>query len=319
LVNTKIDSAKKYFAIIGGLTVASLINPHFHNGLLAPLTIFNEYGYMVAENQSLAFMHERFGNPELYHFELFGFISIVLLAFVFYRKIWPPIIPELLLILLFGVLSVMTVRGIPMFALFFIPLVSLLVTRYLDGLNFKTRQSVNRIIPVFGIVFCLLFIALKGTYASARDGYEGIGLIPNIEGCGNFIRNQQIPGKVFNNYDIGSYLIYYLHDREKVFVDNRPEAYSVAFFDSIYKPMQEDERIWKDKSLEFGINTICFYRHDNTPWAQPFLIERTKDPDWVPVYVDDASIILVRNTEANNPWTRKFALPREMFTGVPTK
>ena len=319
LINGKRDSLKPYLMIIGGLILVSLINPHLHKGLLAPLTIFNEYGYMVAENQTLAFMHERFGNPELFHFELFGLVSIILVIFAVVKKMWKPIMAELLLVLLFGVLSVVAVRGIPMFALFFIPFASSLLLRYLDGLHFKTRQTLNRIVPVTGIVFCLLFTALKGTYASARDGYEGIGLVENIERCGNFMRSQQIPGKVFNNYDIGSYLIYYLYDREKVFVDNRPEAYSVAFFDSIYKPMQEDELVWKTKSIEFGINTICFYRHDNTPWAQPFLIERTKDPDWIPIYVDDASIILVRNSEANLPWIKKFALPREMFTGVPTK
>ncbi len=122
---------------------------------------------------------------------------------------------------------------------------------------------------------------------------------------------------MFNNYDLGSYLIYHLHDRKKVFVDNRPEAYSVAFFDSIYKPMQQDADLWRTESAEMGINLICFYRHDNTPWAQPFLIDRTQDPDWVAIYVDAVSIILIRNRESNRKWIDEFGLSREMFRGVP--
>lgn len=301
----------------GVLILVSLINPHFHKGLLAPLTIFNEYGYMVAENQTILFMHERFGNPELYHFEIFGMASMVVVGFLFIKKVWKSNFIEITLLLFFLTLSAIAVRGIPLFALFFVPALTAVVHNYVESLNYKTKESVLKFIPYIGIVFCVIFIPLKGTYASAQKGYEGLGLIETINDCGEFIRTNQLPGRIFNNYDLGSYLIYHLHDREKVFVDNRPEAYSVAFFDSIYKPMQENPEIWKTKSAEYGINIICFYRHDNTPWAQPFLIDMTQDPDWVTIYVDGASIILIRNKESNRKWIEKFGLSREMFRGVP--
>jgi hypothetical protein len=69
-----------------------------------------------------------------------------------------------------------------------------------------------------------------------------------------------------------------LKEKQKVFVDNRPEAYSVAFFDSIYKPMQENDAFFKQMVEKYDINTICFYRHDATPWAQPFLFAEHKTP-----------------------------------------
>jgi amino acid transporter len=223
----------------------------------------------------------------------------------------------MILILAFGTLSVLAVRGIPLFSLFFIAIASQMVYRSIEELNFKTKQSVIKLIPVFGFTICILFTLVEGTYASCRKGYEGLGLISDINLTGEFLRKQQIPGRIFNNYDIGSYLIYHLHDKEKVFVDNRPEAYSVAFFDSIYKPMQQDDELWKQKSLDYGINIICFYRHDNTPWAQPFLIRRTQDPDWVPVFVDQACIILIRNTQKNQQWINKFGIDRRVFISVP--
>ncbi|MBL4587258.1 MAG: hypothetical protein JKX84_09420, partial [Flavobacteriales bacterium] len=308
----------KQFAIITcSLVLASLINPHFLNGLLAPLTIFNEYGYMVAENQTLFFMQDRFADPVFYHLEFFAIISILLIIFQFIKKQWKQSLVPIILALAFLFLSVIAVRGIPLFALFFIPLSAAALGSYIDGLNYKSKESVLKFIPYLGIVFCVIFIPMKGTYASAQKGYEALGLIPNIDGCGKFIRANKLPGRIFNNYDFGSYLIYHLHNSKKVFVDNRPEAYSVAFFDSIYRPMQQNAAIWKTKSLEYDINLIVFYRHDNTPWGQDFLIRITQDPDWVAIYVDGVSIILIRNIASNEKWIRQFGLSREMFRGVP--
>lgn len=309
---------KSLSVLFGSLILVSLINPHTYKGLLAPLTIFNEYGYMVAENQSVLFMLDRFGNPELKHFLVFATLSVVIIGFAIWKNWWRKMVVNIILVLGFAVLGSIAVRGLPLFALFLIPLISGIAAHSMADLQFRTRQTVSKILPMVGISLCILFTALPGTYASARKGYEGIGLIDGIDACGKFLRNNQIPGKMFNNYDFGSYLIYFLHDRQKVLVDNRPEAYSVAFFDSVYKPMQENEAVWKEKSREMGINSIVFYRHDNTPWAQPFLIERTQDSEWVPIYVDGVSIILLRNTKTNEAWIRQYALPREMFTGVPT-
>lgn len=316
LINDRTRTAKIGMLLLGQV-LASLINPHFVHGLLAPLTIFNEYGYMVAENQTLMFMQERFGNPQFYQFELFVLIALACIGLLIKWGNWRNHLVEIILILTFGILSITAVRGIPLFAIFFVPLAASILYRLVDNLNFKTREAIFKIVPAFGLIICVLFTLIEGTYASSRKGYEALGLIPNINRTGEFLRKQQIPGKIFNNYDIGSYMIYHLHDREKVFVDNRPEAYSVAFFDSIYKPMQQDDELWRTKSLEYGINIICFYRHDNTPWAQPFLIRRTQDPEWVPIFVDDACLILVRNSATNAPWINKFGIDRRVFSGVP--
>jgi hypothetical protein len=316
LINRK-SEIKNHILLLLGLVSVSFINPHLHLGVLAPLTIFNEYGYMVAENQTIFFMLDRFGNAELTHFVLFGFLAIGIIILSIIKGIWKENLPELLLLLSFTGLSVIAVRGIPLFALFFIPVASSIMNNYVDNLNFTTKNSVLNVLPIAGIAFCVLFTGLKGTYASARTDYRSIGLIEGINGCGEFIKANNIGGNIFNNYDIGSYLIYHLHDREKVFVDNRPEAYSVVFFDSIYKPMQEDDQIWNEKMEEYNLNVICFFRHDNTPWAQPFLIRRTQDPNWVPIYVDQATIILIRNRESNRKLIQQYGIDRSVFSGVP--
>jgi hypothetical protein len=142
---------------------------------------------------------------------------------------------------------------------------------------------------------------------------SGLGLAPNVNVSADFVRQNNIKGPIFNNYDIGGYLIYHFYPQERVFVDNRPEAYSVEFFEKTYIPMQEKEEVWQEKLEKYNFNTIFFYRRDATPWAQPFLIRRIEDPDWIPVYVDGYVLILVRNNEQNQDIINNHQLPREMF------
>ncbi len=126
------------------------------------------------------------------------------------------------------------------------------------------------------------------------------------ERAGRFMRANNVPGPFFNNYDNGSYLIWMLYPEYKVFVDNRPEAYSVDFFKETYKPMQADEAVWERESRRYGIQSIVFFRHDMTEWGQAFLVNRAKDVvNWAPVFIDDYAIIFVRRTPENLPLIRQ--------------
>lgn len=317
LLKRDMPKVRQLGTLLAAMVAVSLVNPHFHRGLLAPLTIFDEYGYMIVENQTVFFLQERFGNPQFIHLEILSVFAIGAVVWAIARGLWRQMLPELLLSIGFLALSFMAVRGIPMFALFSIPLFARVLSGLTDDLHFKTRETLARLMPVVGIALCAMFMFLPGTYASANKGYNGLGLFDGVETSGRFLQKAGIPGRIFNNYDIGSYLIHYLRDSACVFVDNRPEAYSVAFFDSIYRPMQEDDAVFRQMTERYQINVICFYRHDETPWAQPFLIRRTQDPEWVPILVDEVSIILIRNRPANRPWIERYALPREMFKSVP--
>jgi hypothetical protein len=317
----KKEKANETLKLMLGLVAVSLLNPHLHRGLLAPLTIFDEYGYMVLENQTVFFLQNRFGwtaSGEFLHTELLGIVTVFAVGWAVVKGRWRDMVPEAVLSLFFLALSLMAVRGIPMLALFSIPLLARVVSLLVGELHLNTRRQLERGLPFAGIVLCMAFIGVRGTYLSADKGHNGLGLWKDIDRSGKFLRRERIPGNIFNNYDIGSYLIHFLHDREKVFVDNRPEAYPVSFFDSIYGPMQRDDDFFREMVEKFDLNIICFHRHDNTEWGQPFLIRRTQDPDWVPIYVDGVSIILVRNLPRNREWIDRYGLSRSMFMAVPT-
>jgi hypothetical protein len=142
---------------------------------------------------------------------------------------------------------------------------------------------------------------------------RGLGLRGGDSAAADFIRASGLDGPIFNDYDIGGYLIFHLFPRERVFVDNRPEAYSGGFFEKVYVPMQEDDRVWSEQLRRFDFNAIVFSWHDVTPWGQAFLIRRVQDPAWAPVFVDDRVLVLARRNEKNRALIARFEIPPSSF------
>lgn len=303
------------FLLLLLLTIgASFFNPFGVKGAVTPFIILKEYGYMVAENQSILFMFKRFGNPLFIYTLCTMVLAIICYAAAIIRnrkEWWQPIH-------LFAgamlVLAVCMVRMIPFWGVFAV----MSVTQSSKEIPSIAHKRVRFIIKLI-ILFVLSGIAFdsfseRNAFWSPFNSNNGLGVRAGTEGAAQFFNRTQIRGPIFNNYDIGGYIIFYHFPEERVFVDNRPESYSVEFFQKIYIPMQEDESVWQTMSEKYAFNAIYFYRHDATPWAQPFLIRRIRDPLWVPVYVDYATIILLKNTAQNADIIKQFQLPQHIFS-----
>jgi hypothetical protein len=277
---------------------ACLVNPHFLAGALAPLMIFRDFGYMLAENQSVFFMQQRFHDYVYLHFEWIAAIAAMTFAFLFRRRNFE----EFVLLVFFGLLAFRVNRALPLFGYFFIPIVS-------GNLAAVATWQWTRIL----LLFLALILTARKLHPRLSQPYFGLGLLDGSEASANFFSGNHLRGPIFNNYDIGGYLIFHLFPAERVFVDNRPEAYPSYFFRNTYVPMQEDENVWQNISRDYGFNAIYFYRRDMTPWAQPFLIRRLQDPAWAPVFVDEATIIFLKRNEQNAELIRRYELPKSMF------
>ena len=297
---------KKYLLLLGGSILASLINPHFINGLIYPLTIFQNYGYRLAENMNVFFMQARFYNPLYIYFE-FVFI-ITLVSFFLSKKTLKQNLLNIFIFSTFGILAFKMIRNIPILGFIALPILS-------ENLNefYRTlRKNQKKFLATLFIIILLIFMIMGLNYFSQK-GTRGFGLIENSEDSLNFFIQNNLEGPIFNNYDIGGYLIFGLFPEEKVFTDNRPEAYPGNFFKDIYIPLQENETLWKEYEDDYNFNTIFFNRNDITPWAQDFLIKRIKDPSWTPVYVDNFVIIYLKNNEKNKELIKKFEIPQNYF------
>lgn len=293
-----------------------VLNPMGVEGMLTPLTIFKNYAYMIAENQSVFFMQNRTGNTAYLHYEIISFVAFLLLLFHFKKNKFSlkSITPIHLLTLLFIVLGYRAIRMIPAAALFVMYFVAQIFWTSITLYSLKLKQNINRF--SIAIASILVFITIgkaEGYYSMIRIN-NGFGLYDKINNSALFFKSIGVKGPIFNNYDIGGYLIYHLYPQEKLFVDNRPEAYSTHFFEKEYNPMLEKENVWQALNAKYNFNCIYFFRLDETPHAQPFLIRRINDrTNWAAVYVDAATIILLKRNEQNSSIIKQFELPPETF------
>lgn len=289
--------------------IVSLLNPSGISGFLYPLHIFDNFGYRLLENQNLFFLEKILGSyPPGVYFRLLTMLLIFswVSKSVKEKKID---ITDLIFTVFFLFIAVKAVRNFSLFAFFAVPVLSV----NLNNFTFSKKNNINNFfyLLIITVIFPLI-ILINPNFWTMR--YKFItGIIKNNSGSADFFLQNNIKGPVFNNYDIGGYLIFYLFPKEKVFVDNRPEAYPAKFFTDTYIPMQENQDKWDQTDQKYKFNVIFFQRNDLTPWAQQFLVSRIKDINWAPVFVDDKTIIFLKRNTENRKLIEKYELPGEMF------
>lgn len=308
--------AQFLFWITCATIFTTLVNPFFARGALVPFRIFGNYGYRVLENQSVWFIRRVLGfhPPSLFFLIAFGVLAVSWGAvFVSWRKKGKqPALVLIILSLTFSFLGWLAIRNFALFGYFMLSL-SAINFRSVGGQR-KTKENME----YFGKALALVLLVFAGLLLAnpiywKTHGAVGLGLAPGVLDALSFFQENNLTGPIFNNYDIGGYLVYGLYPRERVFVDNRPEAYPAEFFENVYVPMQEQDPVWREQDALYNFNVIFFYRQDATPWAQLFLIRRVSDPEWAPVYVDNSVIIFVRRKQANQDIIRAHEIPKEAF------
>jgi hypothetical protein len=280
--------------------LASLISPFGLKGLLYPLQIFKNYGYTIVENKSVWFV-ENYGIVNS-NFMLIKVVlilmalSFVLLYMVDRKKMS---IRFFVFAVFFGAMGWLAIRNFTLLGFFALPILAL---------NFENIFTPNRKdnppAKENGLAAAYITIAIFAFFASYQfvslhSSGGGVGLLPGNEAAGEFLKTEKITEPIFNNYDIGGYLTWNLSVGEKVFVDNRPEAYPDSFFSDVYKPMQENPDVFKKVDERYNFNAIVFTRNDITPWGMNFLKTIKDNSGWAKVFEDNYAVIYLKKNEAN--------------------
>lgn len=314
----KIKNLSLTFAFIA---LGFLINPSGLKGAFHPFNLFlsgSSSAYRLVEEQSVWFL-EKIGiinNPNLLLFEIVFlalFLSFILLFFM-NRKEFSLIF--LFLGTTFGTMAFLMLRNFTLFGLFSLVILSHNLDKIFKKINFRPGFIEMMATTSFLIIVVFSFI---NNYQAIFYQNRGLGSSFGNSASAEFYKTQNISGPIFNNYDIGGYLIYHLFPREKVFVDNRPEAYPASFFQEIYIPMQEDEGVWKEQDKKYNFNVIFFSHRDYTPWGQNFLINRVNDNNWAPAFADQYAIIFLKRNELNKNIIEEYEIPKEFFRVIKTK
>ncbi|MHB1316685.1 MAG: hypothetical protein ACYCZW_02400 [Minisyncoccota bacterium] len=312
------EKVKIYITFITLSALALLISPYGLEGAIYPFKIFENYGYLVAENQSIPFLEKlNFINPNYLWWKIstfFVFMTGISALFVNKKKF--PIALGFIT-LAFSLLSFFGTRHLTLFGFILIPFFSSIAYLFSEKISSDEDKQNAWVWSIIISIFLTIFICFRFSSHLPGKGNWGLGLLPQNIDSVTFVEKNRIQGPFFSNYDIGGLIIFSLftpEKKERVFVDNRPESYPKEFFKDIYIPMQENINVWEKISDQYNFNAIWFYRLDSTPWAQNFLVTHINDPLWAPVYVDGYTIIFLKRNEINDDIIKQFELPKSMFS-----
>lgn len=281
---------RRHWLLVALVAAATLCNPWGIRGALYPVTMWSNYGYSIVENQTPFFLHA-YRYPLWTSVALSITLFLVASSFVFNRQRMKQNIDGVLLVALTAVFACAMIRNFPLCALVALPV----TLRNLDEADWRFS-------PRAWLAWVLVLLALLGfsvvtnqVYAQAglesrRFGLEvSVGYQKSID----FFRSSGLHGPIFNNFDIGSFLIWRLPE-ERVFIDGRPEAYPADFIQNVYIRMQERPEVWARAVTQYGINVIFWNEMDITPWSQAFVARITHDSQWRIVYREGGIMILIR-------------------------
>lgn len=303
------ENLKRVGAILIISVLVTLLNPNFIKGALTPFTILKDYGYSIVENQSIIFL-SNYGilGKQISIFEFS--IVILILSFIAAVKFGKQkIVFESLVAVFFTAMAIIMLRNFGIYGLALATIVPLNLRAWQIRESDKKLIIAAYILAVVGFGFWIFSITNNSFFRIMDKGQSfGLSVPRGAQGGVDFVKQNKISGPVFNNFDVGSFLIWKLYPEQKVFVDGRPEAYSVDFFENIYKPMQEDQTAWKKYSESYRINYVFFDPKDATPWAQTFLQSMVQNPNWPLIYFDQDAIIFLKNIQGNREVIDKFKI-----------
>lgn len=302
-------------AVLVLMAAASLGNPAGLKGALYPARILENRGAEVSEERSLAAVQKALNFPVAFYFKLGNAVLLASWIYLLARK--PGFrgpnfsVAALLLSLFFAAFGWTQARNLAFLGYVGFPIAAFNF-RGVGNLAGPKKTSLQALWGFLALLL-LLFLA-KPKFWKAVLPFD-LGLKPGVESAAEFLKRERIAGPIFNDYDIGSYLIYHLYPRERVFVDNRPEAYPPQFYAEEYKPMQENEAKWRAADERFGFNAIAFNVRNQTTWGQNFLRKRLYDDRWAPVYADKFIIVFLKRSPENGLLISRYEIAPDQIPG----
>ncbi|MEW6586359.1 MAG: hypothetical protein AB1442_12210 [Nitrospirota bacterium] len=306
-------------------TLLSLVNPNGYN--VVPFLIeLNKSQYMtsiVEAKSPLVFIQYGYYTQELYVFFFLliaGFLTLLI-------NIKRADLTDAVIFSGLAALSLSAARIIP----FFTPVAVLILARYWtrnvqtwksSTLVARIRERTAKIRSIAGSAFSesllaagcsVLIIVMLNNGAYFQSGVRK-GRYP--EGAVKFLKENKIHGNMYNPYVWGGYMLWSLYPEYKVFIDGRGLIEEVFF---------QSDKIMGASSLQFAgapewkaildaykvTFIVTFSVADFTGKLVPLIPALYYDPEWHLVYMDNYSLIFVRDTTENRETIEKFGMPKD--------
>jgi hypothetical protein len=209
--------------------------------------------------------------------------------------------PEFFVTLFLAAFSVAYMRNVGFFAVAMLPAI---------GFNLQQGRSLCSlpILPAckYFVIFITAVFLLWQTNFDWRKGRKtGNSNLFTLEESTDFILSSGIQGRMFNSYESGGYFLWKLYPQHRVFIDGRGlspdvfrdwKAMTAASLEEV-QGRKEFEVLLDRYGIDYVVQPHIYYDSGRLTPLLKFLMVK---PEWIPVYVDHQSYILVRNSPLNS-------------------
>jgi hypothetical protein len=281
---------KKKVKLLGLVTIlcliVCLINPIGYRILLFPFKLVSNKFIMDNINE---FMSPNFHEP--LPFKYFLLLMFVIFAF---SEVKINLI-ELLLILMFTNMSLVSVRYIPLYSIIAAPILlrqlgTMLERSHGRFARFLKKRSDNiskidtsakgYLWPVTAIILVAFFAKTGKIDFKFNEKTKPVAAV-------EFLKKEKISGNMFDNDEFGDYIIYSAWPEYRVFFDGRGDMYGVDMLKE-YLKVAGLKSGWDEVLKKYDISWIIF---DANSALSLFLMQRN---DWKLIYADEVANIFVK-------------------------
>lgn len=265
------------------VTIAAFINPFTYKALFYGIftisdPIFKKY-IIELRHATLDSFLKPYGA-----FFLIGALSFL---WGWKRRSWELV--DLTLFIGFGAASIWTVRMQSEFAYITMPILARNLSR--DRFRFGSRT-----VPVLlagSMLWGTLFtVTERGKWAQFGFGVSEYALpVKAVE----FIKRNDLKGKMFNQMWFGDYFTWHLYPERKVFIDGRTDVYGPKL---LYKEvMYSEPEVWDAMDKEFDFDYAVLWNAGLFKKYPSEYLDSLKN--WRLVYWDDASLVYIKDNGNN--------------------
>jgi hypothetical protein len=178
----------------------------------------------------------------------------------------------------------------------------LLLTRYasrlgpspwLPGLGSRLKSQIFPLICTgLALFFASLFLQARPLCLVTPDYRDGKGFYP--VGAVEYLKKQQLSGKVLTDFNWGQYLLWHLYPAYRVAFDGRYETVYPREVEEAYALFIDGLPGWRNFLEKYPPDLILIARN-----SRPYPLLKA-DPGWREIYADPGSVLLARRGFASN-------------------
>jgi len=125
-----------------------------------------------------------------------------------------------------------------------------------------------------------------------------------------FIRDQRLPGNVFEDFELGGYAAWKLGPTYPDFIDGRGDRLSPDLWIEVFNLYSQDpdSQAWQKEAERWNLSVLLVATANLRGLRNIDIYKFCQSTSWRPIYMDDVSLVFLRNTPDNSSWINRLRI-----------